>query len=125
MDSASLSSYAAKLRALPGDSYPVFDVCHVILCCLAVRYVNNDWLKIVMTNPKYDNNPFELFYTSFYSSRKETGCSQSFQILRKARLRVERESLSQLWGRRRRREGSGEKIQMKMRGRQSRWRRRG
>jgi len=34
MDVASLAS---KLRALPGDSYPVFDVCHIILCCLAVR----------------------------------------------------------------------------------------
>lgn len=32
-----MSSYAAKLRALPGDSYPVFDVCHILLCCLAVR----------------------------------------------------------------------------------------
>jgi len=37
MDSLSFSSYAAKLQALPGDSYPAFDVCHIILCCLAVR----------------------------------------------------------------------------------------
>jgi len=37
MDSASFSTYAAKLRSLPGESYPVFDVCHIILCCLAVR----------------------------------------------------------------------------------------
>lgn len=37
MDSASLASYAGKLRALPGDSYPIFDICHIILCSLAVR----------------------------------------------------------------------------------------
>jgi len=33
----SLSVYAEKLRSLPGESYPLFDVCHIILCCLAVR----------------------------------------------------------------------------------------
>jgi len=37
MDIDSLSTYAAKLRALPGESYPIFDACHIILCCLAVR----------------------------------------------------------------------------------------
>ena len=37
----SLSIYAAKLRSLPGEHYfdlPIFDICHIILCCLAVRY---------------------------------------------------------------------------------------
>lgn len=33
----SLSMYAGKLRAFPGEFYPVFDVCHIVLCCLAVR----------------------------------------------------------------------------------------
>ena len=35
----SLAVYAGKLKSLPGESFPIFDVCHIILCCLAVRYV--------------------------------------------------------------------------------------
>ena len=34
-----LSVYAGILKSLPGESFPIFDVCHIILCCLAVRYV--------------------------------------------------------------------------------------
>jgi len=33
----SLAVYAGKLKSLPGESFPIFDVCHIILCCLAVR----------------------------------------------------------------------------------------
>ena len=32
-----INMYAQQLKTLPADYYPLFDICHIILCVLAVR----------------------------------------------------------------------------------------
>ena len=37
MDLVNFAMYSSTLKALPQDYFPLFDVCHIILCVLSVR----------------------------------------------------------------------------------------